>query len=84
MEHFLLLSRRRWWAWSSGGWLQRLVRQFHMYLWSSTVARFQFSDRSGSHEHPEHRRQDVHRPLLQLCSGIFDHGHGVNGEPSFG
>ena len=29
----------------------------------------------------EHRRQEVHRPLLQLCSGIFDHGHGVNGDP---
>ena len=43
------------------------------------MARFHSSVRPGSHEHPEHRRQDVHRPLLQLCSGIFGHGHGVNG-----
>ena len=45
------------------------------------MARFQFPDRPGSHGHPEYRRQDVQRPLLQLCSGIFDHGHGVNDDP---
>ena len=78
--HFLL-SRRRWWAWSSGCWLQRLVRQLHRYLCSSTVVRFHSAVRPGSHEHLEHRRQDAHRPLLQLCSGIFGHGHGVNGCP---
>ena len=34
----------------------------------------------GSHGHPEHHRQGVHHTLIQLCSGIFGHGHGVDGD----
>ena len=29
------------------------------------------------HGHPEHRRQDVHHPHLQLCTAVFCRGHGV-------
>ena len=34
------------------------------------VARFQPSVHPGSHGHTEHRRRDVRRLFLQLCSGI--------------
>ena len=30
---------------------------------------------------PSIAAKDVHRPLLQLCSGFFGHSHGVNGGP---
>ena len=34
------------------------------------VARFQLSVHLGSHGHTEHRRRNVRRLFLQLCSGI--------------
>ena len=46
------------------------------------VARFQPSFHPGSHGHTGHRRRNVRRPFLQLCSGIGHFGGLLHAELS--